>query len=174
MSSQQIVDAVRAEDMDRVVITGGEPAIHDLTDLTSLLHQHNITVHLETSGAFPIRGMFDWITLSPKKWKLPIASCVEAAHEFKIIVESGADIPNYHGMLMALGMKVVDRRPVWLHPEWSKHKDQVVRMAIIDAVKTSGGIFRAGVQLHKFYNVDAQDSRARQLVPLGGDPARGY
>lgn len=174
LTSQQIVDAVKAEEMDRVVITGGEPAIHDLTDLTSLLHQNNITVHLETSGSFPIRGMFDWITLSPKKWKLPLASCVEAAHEFKIIVEQSADIHNYHGILLANGLKVLDRRPIWLHPEWSKHNEQTVRMAIIEAVKASGGLFRAGCQLHKYYNVDAQDSRARQLVPLGGNPDKGY
>ena len=54
-----------------VVVTGGEPAIHDLAPLTDALRAAGLPVHLETSGAFPVRGHFDWITLSPKRWKLP-------------------------------------------------------------------------------------------------------
>ncbi|MGK0176927.1 MAG: 7-carboxy-7-deazaguanine synthase, partial [Lentimonas sp.] len=59
------------------VITGGEPTIHDLTNLTEELHAVGQKVHLETSGAFAIKGTFDWITLSPKRWKLPLAENID-------------------------------------------------------------------------------------------------
>src|SRR5689334_17684183 len=42
------------------VVTGGEPAMHDLADLTSELHQSNIRTHIETSGVYPLTGDWDW------------------------------------------------------------------------------------------------------------------
>jgi organic radical activating enzyme len=71
---------------NRVVITGGEPCIYDLHALCNTLHAHGLKVHLETSGAHEIRGNFDWVTLSPKKFKAPLASAYAKADELKIIV----------------------------------------------------------------------------------------
>lgn len=64
---QQIAAAVEKSGAKLAVITGGEPLMHSLASLTKLLHSKNIACHLETSGAHPISGTWDWVCLSPKK-----------------------------------------------------------------------------------------------------------
>lgn len=175
MSPNDIAHQAMNDDAKLVVITGGEPCIHDLGLLCAALHEKNMRVHLETSGAFPIRGMLDWITLSPKKWKPPLEECVEEANEFKIIVEEPDDIHLYLGMLLERGFEPGDGRSVWLHPEWSQRSNAAVLSAISTTVKGSADRnLRAGYQLHKVYDVDRLDERSRRLVPLGGDPAKGF
>ncbi len=153
-----------------VVITGGEPCIHDLAPLTSALRDgRGLRTHLETSGAFPISGVFDWVTLSPKRAMLPHPSCVAAASEFKIVVDSPDAVEFWVGELEKLGRARDDARPVWLHPEWSRHADTAILGLITEAVKTRRGPFRAGWQMHKLYRADSLDARARpdsSPVPL--------
>ena len=91
-----------------VVITGGEPTIHDLAPLVNALHKIGRPVHLETSGAFTIKGDFEWITLSPKRWKLPLAENIARADEFKIIVDQDGAIPEYVDVIGKTN------KPVWL------------------------------------------------------------
>jgi len=154
-----------------VVITGGEPCIHDLEPLITACHKVGLKVHIETSGAFPITGEPDWVTLSPKKWKPPIEESLFKANEIKIIVEEPSDIPLYSELLM-LNKYSYDH--VWLHPEWSKRESPAVLNAISDAVKYGMRTFRAGWQIHKLYSVDSLDPNSRPLVPLGGEEERGY
>jgi len=156
------------------VITGGEPAIHDLNALTDALHAAGQPTHLETSGAFPIRGTFDWITLSPKRWKLPLAENVARANEFKIIVDRPEAIGEYVSALTELGADLNGQDCIWLHPEWSQHNNPEVLDAITDWIKTHGSPYRAGWQLHKNYAADLMDQRSAPGVPLGGDPDRGF
>ena len=68
-----------------VVITGGEPLMWNMEYLTKKLHEKNIKTHIETSGAYPLSGTWDWICLSPKKNKLPLEKIYEKAHELKVI-----------------------------------------------------------------------------------------
>jgi len=176
MTADALLSEALASGASIVVITGGEPAVHDLTELTDTLREAGgLRVHLETSGAFPLKGTFDWITLSPKRWKMPLEENVAKADEFKIIVESGIGIDFYYNALKKLGHRE-QSCPIWLHPEWSQHTNLEVLSAISDVVKTSGQVedFRAGWQLHKLYFVDSKDSRSRALVPLGGDPRKGF
>lgn len=172
LTPEAITKAAIDSQAKTVVITGGEPAIFDLEPLSSYLHDAFLEVHLETSGAFMINGDIDWITVSPKKWKPPVASSVHDASEFKIIVEQPSDIPFYLDMLHSMTTAITV--PIWLHPEWSHSKDRTVLNAISEAVKSGSGQLRAGWQLHKCYQVDNLDNRTRALVPLGGDPNRGY
>ena len=51
------------------IVTGGEPTLHPLKKLTAQLAKTGMKTHLETSGAYPITGKFDWICVSPKKRK---------------------------------------------------------------------------------------------------------
>ena len=67
----ELVAAAQAVHPQIVVITGGEPLMHDLTALTQQLKAAGLQVHLETSGAHPFSGTFDWVTLSPKRFKPP-------------------------------------------------------------------------------------------------------
>lgn len=172
MTAEEILIQVEAEEMEMVVITGGEPAVYDLDPLVFLLQNHDIKVHLETSGGFPFAEFIDWVTLSPKKWKPPLIENVLKADEFKIIVENPDDIHFYHGLLLKCGMPS-HTEGLWLHPEWSHREDLKVLNAIAAAVKDGGPTFRAGWQLHKLYQVDKMDVRSRSSVPLGGDPSKG-
>jgi 7-carboxy-7-deazaguanine synthase len=174
---EDLVSSVIASKCEFVVITGGEPTIHDLSPLTSALHQEKIPVHVETCGAFPFRGDFDWVTLSPKWWKLPLEENISKASEFKIIVEDESSIEKWSQQFPLADFDV----PVWLHPEWSALNDQanpqrkkMVLSSISNWVKEHGAPFRAGYQLHKLYDVDRLDPNSRELVPLGGDPNNGY
>lgn len=160
-----------------VVVTGGEPAIHDLAPLVDTLHAMGQKVHLETSGAFPIKGGFDWITLSPKRWKWPLAENIRRADEFKIIIDQDGAIEEYVDMLESIaqsGTRPSIDKPVWLHPEWSKHADAAMLDAITAWVKARGAPYRAGWQIHKHYAADLQDARSAPPAPLGGDPAKGF
>ncbi|MFP6855407.1 MAG: 7-carboxy-7-deazaguanine synthase QueE [Opitutales bacterium] len=159
-----------------VVLTGGEPAIHDLIDLTHALRIRSLPVHIETCGAYSLRGEFDWVTLSPKWDALPLDENLAEAHELKIIVEGEHSIAKWVDELD--GRYQTDQ--VWLHPEWSLLNDEArgeegkaVLALISEWVKEHGKPYRAGYQLHKVYQVDQQDSGVRPLVPLGGDPDKG-
>lgn len=172
ISATALADEAASSGTKVVVVTGGEPAVHNLTALAGALHAHGLKVHLETSGAFEIRGHIDWITLSPKRWKMPLVANVKLADEFKVIVETPGDIDFYWNFIWAAGRR--EQAPVWLHPEWSHREDQAVLSAISEAVKKNDRPFRAGWQLHKLYRVDSLDVRSKPLVPLGGDPKKGF
>jgi 7-carboxy-7-deazaguanine synthase len=166
-----------AEGIDFVVITGGEPAVHDLTELTTALSHSFHQVHIETSGAYPLKGKFDWITLSPKKWKMPLEVNCHQADEFKLIIEKPEDIAFYTQALEEFfGPEGLIPVPIWLHPEWSQRKNPAVLDAIAKTVVSAwrGQPFRAGWQLHKLFAVDLADPRSRPPVPLGGDLKKGF
>jgi len=171
MPTADLVAAAVESTARHVVITGGEPCMHDLQMLISGLTKVGLFVAVETSGAFPILGNPHWITLSPKKWKKPIQANFAVAHEFKFIIETPADIEFYAELIM---MRTRTYEHVWLHPEWRHRDDRAVLNAITEACKLPNSPFRAGWQIHKLYNADVLDSRSRKLTPLGGDPKNGY
>lgn len=176
-SAESLVEEARMAMPEFIVVTGGEPAVHDLTDLCEAAHEAMLPVHLETSGAFPLegKGKFDWVTVSPKKWKMPLADLVLRADELKIIVEELGDIPFYYEMMKMLGWHPTGpEQPVWLHPEWGQRENPEVLNAICQAVSDGRGMFRAGWQIHKLYKVDQLDNRVRSPVPLGGNEMKGY
>lgn len=167
-SVESLVAEVAKTKAEFVVITGGEPAIHNLAPLVDALHAIGQKVHLETSGSFAIKGDFDWITLSPKRWKLPLAENIKRADEFKIIVDTQGALAEYSEVIGKT------EKPIWLHPEWSKHNDAATLDAITEWVKTQGAPYRAGWQMHKHYAADLKDSRSAPAAPLGGDPKQGF
>lgn len=153
-----------------VVITGGEPAIHDLGPLTRLLKELGLKIHIETSGAFPLKGQFDWITVSPKWKQLPLIENLQKAHELKLIVEHAHSINDW----MEFAKPHIGPIPIILNPEWTQHANPVVLNSISNTVKQYGFPFRASYQMHKLYRVDTLDSHSAQPTPLGGDFSLGY
>ncbi len=179
MEAQDLLHAAQDAGAGRVVITGGEPAVFDLEPLTCKMMANGIQVHVETSGAFemPWAAATNWITVSPKKWKLPHPSVYGVANEFKLIIETPADIPFYLELLRnnRITPELWTSPPIWLHPEWSQRNNSDVLKAIVNVVKMNPmGTLRAGWQVHKLYQADSLDNRSRPLVPLGGDPSKGY
>jgi organic radical activating enzyme len=170
--AEAIAELAAQSEAEFTVITGGEPTIHDLQPLTNALHAVGQRVHLETSGGFALRGEFDWITLSPKRWQAALSENCARADEFKIIVDTPEAIAEY--VTMIGGENLSPSNPIWLHPEWSRHKDPLILEAITKWVKTQGAPYRAGWQLHKNYAADTYDPASAPPVPLGGDPAQGF
>jgi len=168
-TAAELADEAKASEPQFVVITGGEPCVHDLGPLVAALKSVGLTAHLETCGAYPIAPGIAWVTVSPKWAKLPLAESLQRADEVKIIVEAPDSIARW---TEAVGGQWV-APSVWLHPEWSQRANPAVLKAITDHIKAVGGAFRAGWQVHKPYSADALDPRARPPVPLGGDPAKG-
>jgi len=168
-TAAELADEAKASEPQFVVITGGEPCVHDLGPLVAALKSVGLHAHLETCGAYPIAPGIAWVTVSPKWAKLPLAESLQRADEVKIIVEAPDTIARW---TEAVGGQWVAPH-VWLHPEWSQRANPTVLKAITDHIKAIGGAFRAGWQVHKPYSADALDARARPPVPLGGDPAKG-
>ncbi len=151
ISAGTLADEAAAAHPDFVVITGGEPAIHELSPLCDALHARGLRVHLETSGAFRIRGNVDWITVSPKEKRPPLSENWARASELKLIVSRPEDIAFWAEKISR--ERVSSSAPIWLHPEWSRREDPAVLSAISAWVVAHGFPFRAGWQLHKLFGV---------------------
>lgn len=143
---QKIIDHVLEVKANFVVITGGEPAMHDLTTLCRQLHENGIEIAIETSGNQELRGEFDWICLSPKKFSLPVDSVYQQAHELKIVVY------NNHDLIWAdeLSEKVNQDCKLFLQPEWSNEKE--ILPLIINKVKEDQK-WNISIQSHKYMNI---------------------
>ena len=129
-----------------VVITGGEPLIWNMDYLTGQLKKEGLKVHIETSGAYPLSGKYDWICLSPKKSKLPLEEIYEHAHELKIIVY------NKHDFKFAeeQASKVGNDCELFLQPEWS-NRDKMTPL-IVDYVMENPR-WKISLQTHKYLNI---------------------
>lgn len=112
----QMVEAVVNSGSQIAVVTGGEPLMHNLDHLTEQLQASGIKTHIETSGAHPLSGSWDWICLSPKKFKVPQASVIAAADELKVVVFHPSDLD----WAEQYAAKVSPACLLYLQPEWSK------------------------------------------------------
>jgi len=128
------------------VITGGEPLMHDLTNLTAQLKQEGFRNHIETSGAHSLSGQWDWICLSPKKFKTPKDSVIEVCDELKIIVFHPSDIEWAKTFIP----KVKNECKLFLQPEWSRQEEMLPQ--IISFVKENPE-WEISLQIHKFMNI---------------------
>lgn len=145
-SVETIVNNSKTHPSKTVVITGGEPLIYNLDLLTRRLKEEGIETFIETSGAYPLSGDWDWICLSPKKFKGPRPEVLAAAGELKVIVFNKSDFlwAEEHAALAAPNCKL------YLQPEWSKAAE--VTPLIIDYVKDNPK-WNISLQTHKYLNI---------------------
>jgi len=145
-SVSQLLNELRNYSVKAVVITGGEPLQYNLDELTKQLKEQQIETFIETSGAYPITGNWDWICLSPKKTMPPKELIYKMAHELKIIVY------NKHDFEWAKqeAEKVNENCFLYLQPEWSK-RDEMMPL-IVDFVKENTK-WRVSLQTHKYMNI---------------------
>ncbi|TNE81533.1 MAG: radical SAM protein [Bacteroidetes bacterium] len=129
-----------------VVITGGEPLMYDLGPLTFELKNAGLHVHIETSGAHPYTGHFDWVTFSPKKFKAPLLEVAQQAHELKVVVFNKSDFAWAESFVS----QVNEHCQLYLQPEWDKQ--ELVLPLIIDYVKQHPQ-WRISLQTHKYMNI---------------------
>jgi 7-carboxy-7-deazaguanine synthase len=128
-----------------VVITGGEPLMHDLTELTNQLKMQGLRLHLETSGSHPFSGNFDWVTFSPKQFKHPHESIYEQVSELKVVVCDQSDLIFAEQNAARILPNVVK----YLQAEWTNasSKDLIMQYVLthID--------WRVSIQTHKLLGV---------------------
>ena len=129
-----------------VVITGGEPTMHDLGSLTAAFQQSEFRTHLETSGTHPITGVWDWITLSPKKFKPCLPANFAIAHELKVVVFHPSDLQ----WAEELAQFVKKDCKLYLQPEWGKAEK--LTPLIIEYIQ-SNPKWQLSLQTHKFLNI---------------------
>jgi organic radical activating enzyme len=146
LTVSDLLEKVKGSPAKLVVITGGEPAMHDLTALTSVLKENGYELAIETSGAHNMTGQWDWICISPKKFKAPLTENIQYADELKVVIYHPSDFEwaeKYKTM-------VSDNCICLLQPEYSKHTKAVE--LIVDYVKNDP-TWRISLQTHKIINV---------------------
>jgi len=128
------------------VVTGGEPLMYDCSELTTQLHKANFKTHIETSGAYPLSGEWDWICISPKKFKAPVSDILQFANELKIVIFNKSDF-EWAEKYAAL---VPSTCKLYLQPEWEK--SSIVTPLIIEYIKQNPR-WEFSLQLHKYISV---------------------
>jgi 7-carboxy-7-deazaguanine synthase len=130
----------------KVVITGGEPLLHNCDELTKTFQEAGFSTHIETSGSSPLSGSWNWICLSPKKFKAPLAEVCAVANELKVIVFNNHDFEwaEQYATLVPPTCKL------YLQPEWSKLDS---RMDSIISYIQSNPKWELSLQLHKYIGV---------------------
>ena len=141
-----LIAQVKESKTDFVVITGGEPAMYDLTFLTQELHNLGVEIAIETSGAYELIGDFDWVCLSPKKFKKPVDSVIAKAQELKIVVFNKSDID----WAESYASQVSEGCKLYLQAEWEKKEASY--QLILDYITTNTQ-WRISVQTHKYLGV---------------------
>ena len=126
-----------------VVITGGEPLMWDMGPLTEGLRARGFRVHLETSGAYPVTGSWDWVCLSPKKTKAPLVEWYALANELKVIIFNDDDFKRAAAHAEQCSAQI----ELFVQPEWSRRDQNIPK--IIDFLE-SNPQWRLGLQTHKY------------------------
>lgn len=141
-----LLQKVKESQTKLVVVTGGEPAMHDLTALTSVLKDNGYELAIETSGAHNLTGTWDWVCLSPKKFKAPLPENLQHADELKVVIYHPSDFEwaEKYKVMVNQNCKCL------LQPEYSKHTKAVD--LIVDYVKINPS-WRISLQTHKIINV---------------------
>lgn len=145
VSAQAIADEALAHSKT-IIITGGEPLMWNLSILTQRLKAGGARTHIETSGAHPLSGEWDWICLSPKKIKRPVGDVLRRANELKMVIYNNNDFLFAEEMAAEVNRECL----LYLQPEWSK-RDKVIPK-IVDYVLAHPQ-WKASLQMHKYLDI---------------------
>lgn len=141
-----IVDRASSCSAQAIVITGGEPLLYPLGELTRQLHARGLEIFIETSGTNPISGEFDWICLSPKRQMPPLEEALRRADELKVIIQTKEDLE----WAVECSRKVNRKCLLYLQPEWSVY-EQIIG-DIVEWVKLNP-TWNISIQTHKFMHI---------------------
>jgi organic radical activating enzyme len=154
-SVKEIVDKINSELLSAsnstnlkplIVITGGEPLMHNLDELTKALQTQGFETNIETSGSSPLSGSWNWICLSPKKFKAPLPEILPFANELKIVIFNKSDFNWAEKFATTVNPNCI----LYLQPEWDKASK--VTPLIIDYIKANPK-WRLSLQTHKYINI---------------------
>jgi organic radical activating enzyme len=146
LSVEAIVAAAAAHPSRIAIVTGGEPLLHQLEPLTTALKTAGFQTHIETSGSSPMSGSWDWVCLSPKKFKAALPEAIKAANELKVVVFNNSDFAFANSFLKDIA---VDCKK-YLQPEWDK--SDAMTPLVIEYIKANPS-WELSAQLHKYIQV---------------------
>ncbi len=145
-SIDSLLEEVQKTNAEIVIITGGEPLMYDCGPLTEALQQAGYKTHLETSAAYPLSGKWDWICVSPKKFKAPLIEVLAKANELKVVVFNQSDFE----WALHHSKKVSENCILFLQPEWSKEKELLPKMTEFIQQHPQ---WKLSLQIHKYMGV---------------------
>jgi organic radical activating enzyme len=146
LSVEDIVAAAAAHPSRIAIVTGGEPLLHQLDPLTTALKAAGFQTHIETSGSSPMSGSWDWVCLSPKKFKAPLAESIKAADELKVVVFNKSDFDWANSFVNDVNTDCKK----YLQPEWEK--SDAMTPLVIEYIKQDPS-WELSAQLHKYIQV---------------------
>lgn len=142
-----IIERIQKTSVRTVVVTGGEPLIHNFDEFCESLKSAGIDLMLETSGAYKLSGKWDWICLSPKKQKPPEKEFYNIADELKVIIYNESDLE----WAESCAEKVNENCVLYLQPEWSRFNSITAKM-VVNYIKKNTK-WNISVQIHKFLKI---------------------
>ena len=145
-SIDEIVTSALAHPARLAIITGGEPLLYNLDALTTALKKAGFEVNIETSGSSPMSGNWDWVCLSPKKFKAPLTKSIEAASELKVVIFNTHDFE----WAETYAKQVAPNCKLYLQPEWDKSNE--ITPLVIEYIKANPK-WELSAQLHKYIQV---------------------
>jgi 7-carboxy-7-deazaguanine synthase len=146
LSIEEIVSSALAHPGRLAIITGGEPLLYNLDALTSALKNAGFEINIETSGSSPMSGNWDWVCLSPKKFKAPLNESIAAASELKVVIFNKHDFE----WAETYAKQVPATCKLYLQPEWDKANE--ITPLIIEYIKANPK-WELSAQLHKYIQV---------------------
>jgi organic radical activating enzyme len=144
-----IIEHVILHPAKAVVVTGGEPSMYPMQYITNELKKNNIQTFIETSGAYPLSGNWDWICLSPKKTMHPLPEIFKTAHELKIIIHNKNDF-EWAEQNRKKCLEAGNECHFFLQPEWSKAT--TIMPLIVDYVMLNPA-WKVSLQTHKYMHI---------------------
>ncbi len=144
--TDEIIEKAYRSEAKSIVVTGGEPLSYDLNYLCKKAEEKKLNTFIETSGAYPLSGKWDWICLSPKKQKPPLSDIYKIADELKVIIFNDDDLI----WAEECSEKVSENCKLYLQPEWSKREQNTPK--IIEYIKKNPK-WNLSVQLHKYLKI---------------------
>jgi organic radical activating enzyme len=146
LSIEQIIESALQHPARLAIITGGEPLLYNLEPLTKALKGAGFQTNIETSGSSPMSGQWDWVCLSPKKFKAPLAENLQFASELKVVVFNNSDFD----WAETYAKQVTPNCKLYLQPEWDKQAQ--ITPLVIEYVKENPQ-WELSAQLHKYIQV---------------------
>ena len=146
LSIDEIVTSALAHPARLAIITGGEPLLYNLDAITTALKNAGFEVNIETSGSSPMSGNWDWVCLSPKKFKAPLDESIEAASELKVVIFNTHDFE----WAETYAKQVAPNCKLYLQPEWDKSNE--ITPLVIEYIKAHPK-WELSAQLHKYIQV---------------------
>lgn len=144
--AEKVIAHCREHQARSLVVTGGEPLLYPMDELCQQAHRSGIRTFLETSGAHPLSGQWDWICLSPKENAPPLDAIFKRADELKVIISESKDL----GWAEENAEKVHGQCKLYLQPEWSRFQEIIPQ--ITEYIKKNPQ-WKASLQIHKFMHI---------------------